>query len=152
MVMERTCDGKGAKKHKKNTHLHQTLQAWQPHLTENLGSKLHLVSLHPSLILFVLPTHDASPQTKIHTHYHTYSKPYARPNKGQDDKVPPQDCRQMPRRPSKKLPSKGVTKKAKVNMKSLHTTPDVLPNAQAQFSQSALYGGAVKTKRSSEIS
>lgn len=143
---------KGQRSTRKTLIFTKHFKRWQPHLTENLGSKLHLVSLHPSLILFVLPTHDASPQTKIHTHYHTYSKPYARPNKGQDDKVPPQDCRQMPRRPSKKLPSRGVTKKAKVNMKSLHTTPDVLPNAQAQFSQSALYGGVVKTKRSSEIS
>lgn len=151
--MVRTCDGKGAKKHKKNTHLHQTFTRWQPHMTENHTPKLHLY-FSTSLTHTFCPshTHDASPQTKIHTHYHTYSKPYARPNKGQDDKVPPQDCRQMPRRPSKKLPSRGVTKRPKGKHEIATYNPRCAPEcSRAKFSQSALYGGVVKTKRSSEI-
>lgn len=65
--MVRTCDGKGAKKHKKNTHPHQTLHMLATSLDREHKPKLHLISLHPPLMLFVFPTHMMLPPRQKYT-------------------------------------------------------------------------------------
>lgn len=115
--------------------------------------KLHLISLHPSLIRFVLPTHMMLPPrqkyTPIITHILNLTRAQTR---GRTTRCPRkiaarcQDVRQ------KKLPSRGVTKRPKGKHEIATYNPRCAPEcSRAKFSQSALYGGVVKTKRSSEI-